>query len=157
VKKYLEGFNALILLIMFFITILTVVFRVILKIPASWSEELAQYSFIFLGFIGSAAIMQDESHIKITVLVDRLGEGMQRFFRQIGRILMMVFLVVFTLGAWENVKQNWVVEIPTAVWMKIGYMYLVLFLSGVVMMYYILVNFYYDLVGKKGPATGGTR
>jgi TRAP-type C4-dicarboxylate transport system permease small subunit len=157
VKKVIERFNALVLLCMFVITTITVIFRVFLKISASWSEDLAQYSFIFLAFIGSAAIMQDESHIKITVVVDRLGRGMQKIFRLVGRLLMLPFLIIFTLGAYDNVKFNWVVELSTVAWMKIGYMYLVVFISGVIMTFYVFLNLYFDLFGKKkgGAETGG--
>ena len=147
-KKVLERINAFVLLCMFVITIITVVFRVFLKISASWSEDLAQYSFIFLAFIGSAAIMQDESHIKITVLVDRMSPGIQRILRIVGRLLMLPFLIIFTLGAWDNVKFNWAVELPTIPWMRIGYMYLVVFVAGAAMTYYILANLYFDLSGR---------
>lgn len=146
-KRVLEGINGFVLLAMYGITILTVVFRVILRIPASWSEELAQYSFIFLGFIGAAAVMEDEGHIRITVLVDRLSSKIQKTLRILGRILMLLFLVPFTIGAWGNVKLNWTVEIPTVTWMKIGYMYLVLFLSGLAMIFYLLRNSYRELRG----------
>lgn len=156
-RKIIEGLNAVILLCMFVITMLTVVFRVFLQIPASWSEDLAQYSFIFLVFIGAAAIMQDESHIKITVLVDRMSARVQKIFRIIGRLLMLWFFVIFTLGAWKNVRFNWAVELSTVAWMKIGYMYLVLFLSGIIMILYLLLNLYYDLTDRipGGSGTGG--
>ncbi len=148
-KKIIEGLNGFILLCMYGITILTVLFRVILRIPASWSEELAQYSFIFLGFIGAAAAMEDEKHIKITVLLDRLPVAVQKIFRVGGRALMLAFLIPFTLGAWQNVRLNWTVAIPTVAWMKIGYMYLVLCLSGLSMMWYLLRNSYREFRGGK--------
>ena len=156
VRKFIENLNAVILLCMFAITMLTVVFRVLLKIPASWSEDLAQYSFIFLVFIGSAAIMQDESHIKITVLIDRMSARVQKILRIIGRLLMLWFLTIFTLGARDNMRLNWTIELPTVAWMKIGYMYLVLLLSGIIMMFYVLLNLYDDLTGKipEGSGTG---
>jgi TRAP-type C4-dicarboxylate transport system permease small subunit len=144
-KKVLEWINGLVLVGMYTVTILTVVFRVILKIPASWSEELAQYSFIFLGFIGAAAVMEDEGHIKITILVDRLSVRLQKALRITGRFLMMGFLIPFTIGAWGNVKLNWMVEIPTVSWMRIGYMYLVLFFSGLAMLFYLGRNTYRDV------------
>ena len=98
--------------------------------------------------------MQDESHIKITVLVDRISARVQKIFRIVGRLLMLWFLVIFTLGAWKNVRFNWIVELPTVAWMKIGYMYLVLFFSGIIMIFYLLLNLYYDLTGRI-PARSG--
>lgn len=157
-KKVIERFNAVVLLCMYVITMITVIFRVFLKISASWSEDLAQYSFIFLAFIGAAAIMQDESHIKITVLVDRMSPGIQKIFRFVARLLMLPFLVIFSLGAYDNVKFNWGVELSTVAWMNIGYMYLIVFFSGVIMTFYVLLNMYYDLSGKKinKAETGGS-
>ena len=148
-KKFLEGLNIIVLWLMFFSTILTVVCRVFLKIPTSWSVDLAQYSFIFLIFIGSAAIMEDESHIKITVLTDRLSEGVQKIFSIIGRLLMIPFLVIFSIGAYQNVKFNWTVGLPTVNWVKIGYMYLILLISGIIMIFYLCINIYSDVFCKK--------
>jgi len=149
VKKFLEGLNAILLLFMFLIAILTVVYRVFLKIPTSWSVDLAQFSFIFLVFIGSAAIMKDESHIKITVLMDRLSEGVQKIFRIIGRLLMIPFFVIFVIGSYQNLKFNWTIGLPTVDWMKIGYMYLILLISGIIMIFYLCINIYNDVFSKK--------
>lgn len=156
-KKFLEGLNAIFLLFMFLITIITVVCRVFLKIPTSWSVDLAQFSFIFLTFIGSAAIMKDESHIKITVLMDYLSEGIQKIFRIIGRLLMITFFIIFVIGLYQNVKFNWTIGIPTVRWMKIGYMYLILLISGIIMIFYLCINIYYDVFSKKPlpPKPGG--
>jgi len=148
-KKFLEGLNAIFLLFMFLITIITVVCRVFLKIPTSWSVDLAQFIFIFLTFIGSAAIMKDESHIKITVLMDCLSEGIQKIFRIIGRLLMITFFIIFVIGLYQNVKFNWTIGIPTVRWMKIGYMYLILLISGIIMIFYLCINIYYDVFSKK--------
>jgi TRAP-type transport system small permease protein len=149
VDRFLKSLNAIILLFMFLITIITVVNRIFLKMPTSWSVDLAQTSYIFLTFIGSAALMKDESHIKITVLVDRLSDGAQKIFRIIGRLLMIPFFVIFVIGAYKNVIFNWTVGHPTVEWMKIGYMYLVLFISGIIMIFYLCINIYNDLYGKK--------
>ena len=87
-------------------------------------------------------------HIRITILIDRMSLGVQRIFRIVGWIIMLPFLIIFTLGAYHNVLFNWTVELSVVPWMKIGYMYLVLFVSGVIMIFYMLMNLYYDIVGK---------
>ena len=74
-KKTLEAVNAVVLLCMFVIVMLSVVFRVVVAVPASWTEELAQYTLIFLAFIGAAAVMRDERHIAITVFDRPPGPG----------------------------------------------------------------------------------
>jgi len=148
-KKLLEVISAVVLLFMFVGVIITVVCRELFKIPVAWSEDLIQLSFILMTFIGSAAIMKDESHIKVTILMDYLSEGLQKVFRIIGRLLMISFFVMFVIGAYQNMQFNWIVGFPTASWVKIGYMYLVLFISGIISIFYLCVNIYYDIFSKK--------
>ena len=152
-KKIIETINALILLFMFVIVILSMAFRVVFQIPASWTEELAQYTLIFLVFIGSAALMADDGHIRITILVERLGKGFRHIFNIICRLLTLPFIVMFTLGAYRNMRMNWDVALPTVDWMTMGYMYLVLFLSGLFMILYVLTNLYTDIRGRKADVS----
>jgi TRAP-type C4-dicarboxylate transport system permease small subunit len=151
-KKALEAVNALVLLVMFVITMTSVVFRVILEVPASWTEELAQYTLIFLTFIGAASVMRDEGHIAISVVIDRLGKRPRRAVLIFNRLLMVPFLAVLTLGAWENTRTNWTVGLPTADWMKIGYMYLIVSASGAIMIFYTLLNLCQDLFHRRPAA-----
>ena len=130
---------------MFIITVVTVIFRVFLGISASWSEDLAQFSFIFLVFIGSAAKMKDETHISISFLIDRVNPALQRLLRIVTRLLILPFLYFLVVGSWRNIVNNWGISLSTVRWMKIGYMYTVLFITGCIMILYVLKNLYTDI------------
>ncbi len=132
-KSLLEKLNALVLFALFGVVAAAVGFRTLLGMPASWSEELGQYAFIFLVFIGSAAAMLDGSHIAITTFVDRCGPRGRRNCRLLQRSLAIPFLIVFAYGAWSNVDSNWGLESPTVAWMNVGYMYLCVMLASLVM------------------------
>ncbi|WP_319558897.1 TRAP transporter small permease [Marispirochaeta sp.] len=144
-KRIIEGINSAILLCMFVITVITVIFRVFLGISASWSEDLAQFSFIFLVFIGSSAIMKEETHISISFLVDRVNPLLQRLMRIATRLLILPFMYFFVVGAWRNILNNWGISLSTVRWMKIAYMYSVLFVTGCIMILYLLINLYKDI------------
>lgn len=146
-KAFLERLNALILLCMFGVTVLTVVFRSVLGVAASWSEDLAQLTFILLVFVGAATVMEDEGHIRINTLVERLGAGGQRIVRILARLLTLPFLLLFASGAWDNAVVNWDVELGTVEWLRIGHMYLALVLCTLVMLFYIVTNIVRDLKG----------
>lgn len=152
-KTFLEKLNALVLLCMFCVTVLTVVLRGVLEIPVSWSEDLAQLTFILLVFIGATAVMEDEGHIKITTVVERLGKNGQRVARILCRLLMIPFLVLFASGAWDNAVMNWETDLGTMTWIRIGYMYLALFFTTVIMLYYIVVNIVRDVKGTYRQTT----
>jgi TRAP-type transport system small permease protein len=147
VKNFLEKLNALVLLCMFCVIVLTVTFREILEIAVSWSADLAQLTFILLVFIGATAVMEDEGHIKINTVVERLSEKGQRVVRILCRLLMIPFLVLFASGAWDNAMRNWEIELGTLDWIKIGHMYLALVFTSVIMLYYIVVNIVRDVKG----------
>lgn len=152
-KNFLEKLNALVLLCMFGVTVLTVVFRSVLGISASWSEDLSQLTFILLVFIGATAVMEDEGHIKINTVVERLSEKAQRVVRILCRLLMISFLVPFAYGAWDNAMMNWDIELGTVEWIKIGHIYLALVCTTVIMLYYIVVNLVRDVKGTYRQST----
>lgn len=153
-KNVLEKLNAAILLCMFGVTVLTVVFRSVLGISASWSEDLAQLTFILLVFLGAATVMADEGHIRINTLVDRFGERGQRTVRIVNRVLTLPFLVLFAIGAWDNAVANWEVELGTVEWIRIGHMYLALAATSVLMILYIVTNILRDVKGIYRPPAG---
>ena len=153
-KNVLEKLNAAILLCMFGVTVLTVLFRSVLGTSASWSEDLAQLTFILLVFLGAATVMEDEGHIRINTVVERFGERGQRAVRIVSRLLTLPFLALFATGAWDNAVVNWDVELGTVEWIKIGHMYLALAITSVIMILYILVNIVRDLKGTYRQSTG---
>jgi len=139
-KSFLEKLNAFLLLLMFAVTLLQIVARVILKESSVWSEELARFLFVWIVFVGAAALVRDENHIRITVLTGRLPPGACRALRILTQIAMIPFVVVFTWGAYLNMVYNWGVRAPTIDWMRFGYVYLGLFWSGLIMLWYVTAN-----------------
>lgn len=153
-KNVLEKLNAAILLCMFGVTVLTVLFRSVLGTSASWSEDLAQLTFILLVFLGAATVMEDEGHIRINTVVERFGERGQRVVRIVSRLLTLPFLALFATGAWDNAVVNWDVELGTVEWIRIGHMYLALAITSVIMILYIVTNIVRDFKGTYRPSTG---
>ena len=157
VKRLLEKLNAVVLLCMFGVTVLTVVFRGVLGISAAWSEELAQVSFILLVFIGAAAVMEDEGHIRIDTVVERLSRNGQRVVRILGRLLTILFLVLFASGAWDNAMMNWETDLGILEWLKIGHVYLALFLTTAIMLFYVTINIVRDVKNDSGRASAASQ
>ncbi len=154
-KRLVKIVTAVVLLLMLLITVGQIVFRSILRISASWSEELAMYTFAFLVFVGAVVLTEEDRHITITALTDKLPAGWQRVLRVVGRLISLPFMALFSYGAFLNTQSTWTAGLPTAEWMKIGYMYLVLFISGVLITYYLAANTVSDLLHLGRRAPGG--
>lgn len=54
------------------VVFLQVLARYVLKIPISWTEEVARFAFIWMVFVGIAVTERQKAHFRITFLVDRL-------------------------------------------------------------------------------------
>lgn len=147
-KRILETINAIVLLVMFIMVMITVVFRNVLRMPASWSQELSEYIFVFLVFVGSAAIMKEEKHISIDTVVFQLPPKLQRVVRVIGRLLIAPFLGVMIFGSFHNIGATWNNYLPTVPWFRIGIIYVVVLVSAILMAFYLVVNLIQDLRGR---------
>jgi TRAP-type transport system small permease protein len=151
--KKLDAISAIIMFSMYLFVIISVILRVFFNASASWSMELTQFCFIAVTFIGSTACMADETHIQITAFTDRVNKDFQKILRIIGRLLMIPFFVIFILGTYKNILFNWKVGFITVNWLKIGYVYLILFISGIIILFYLFINLYRDFYNKKIDST----
>ena len=147
-KKFAESVNAGVLLLMLLMTVSQILFRSVFQVSASWSEELIQYSFAFIVFIGAMFVTQDETHISITMGLDAAPPLLKRIMRIVGRLIILPFMITFAYGAFENTMSYWSTGLPTAEWMTIGYMYAVLLISGAFMSVFLVVNTIQDIRGK---------
>ncbi len=147
-KRVLEWISAAVLLLMFIMVITTVVFRNFLGLPSSWSQELSQYMFVIIVFTGSAAVMKDEKHIRIDTIMFQLPPKAQRIARVIGRLLIAPFLYVLVTGSFHNIRTTWGVYLPTVRWFRIGWIYSIVMICGVLMSLYLVINLIQDLRGR---------
>jgi len=150
VKIILERFNAIILTAMFLTTLFQVIARVILGISSVWSEELARFLYVWMVFLGAALITKDDEHIRVGVLTDRVRGRTAAALKLLTILLTVPFIGIMTWGAWLNTRLNWNTFAPTLDWLRIGYIYLVIFLCGLLMLWYLAVN----LVEQCGVAIG---
>lgn len=158
-KRYIERLAAALLAIMFVITLFQVVARVILGISAVWSEELARFLYVCIVFIGAAPLIKDDEHIRVGILTDRLTGRPAAFLQAMIAVLTIPFIAVMTQGAWTNTQLNWATRAPTLDWLRIGYIYLVIFLVGLLMLWYLAINLVRSLrtLARTGAFPAGDR
>ena len=159
-KTQVERLCAVLLAVMFVVTLFQVVARVILGISSVWSEELARFLYVCLVFIGAAPLIRDDEHIRVGVLTDRLTGRPQSVMRLVTIFLTIPFIAIMTWGAWTNTVANWRTYAPTLDWLSIGYIYLVIWIAGLLMLWYLTVNLVRNLRAllRESPAiSGGAR
>jgi TRAP-type C4-dicarboxylate transport system permease small subunit len=101
--------------------------------------------------------MEREDHITITVLSDRLPRLLLCWQKLIVQLVLIAFGVVFVWSAWLNVLNSWEFYAPSMTWFRMSYLYLVLVFSGILTLFYILLNVLRTLFpGRFGAPREGT-
>jgi TRAP-type C4-dicarboxylate transport system permease small subunit len=143
--KVLQGFNngvvkalnwlmiALMSLMSLFI-VMQVFFRYVLRQPLSWSEELARYFFSAITLFGAVLLYRDNKHINMTLLKDLIKNKAAKAAVDILAALLALFFlgVVIRYGFPMSVMMlRFNSFSPSMVWLKIGYVYMLLPVSAV--------------------------
>ena len=139
-KKWVDRFNGAFLALMFLTTFYQVLVRNVLFTTAMWTEELAKFLFVYIVFLGSASLMENEGHIRIALLSDRLPASLARWHRLFVQLVLVAFGVIFVWSSWLNVLNNWEFYAPSMTWFRLAYLYLGLVVSGVLTLFYLLLN-----------------
>lgn len=137
-KRILDVLVGIILFLMFFMTFFQVLARTVFHISAVWSEELARITYVWMVFLGVGVLIKDDGLIRVTVLVDRIGKRPAKILRFLTDLAIIPLIVVITWGAWTNTRLNWNTIAPTVDWMRMGYVYLVIVISGLLMLWYLV-------------------
>jgi TRAP-type C4-dicarboxylate transport system permease small subunit len=154
-KRIVEYLVGVILFLMFFLTFFQVLARTVFHMSAVWSEELARLTYVCMVFLGAAVLIKDDGLIRVTVLVDRLGKRAGGILRFLTDLAVVPFVVIITWGAWTNTRLNWNTFAPTVDWLRIGYVYLMIFISGLIMLWYLLLNLVQQARSSFAKATRG--
>jgi TRAP-type C4-dicarboxylate transport system permease small subunit len=124
--------------------------RFILRDPSSFTEELARFLLIWIGLLGAAYALRTKAHLGIDILLQR-SVGTQK---KVVEIIVYSFIILFAffimiLGGYRLVSITLSLnQLSAAMGIKMGYIYIVLPLSGTLMIYYSIV-YLMDLLSKK--------
>ncbi|GKV65227.1 MULTISPECIES: TRAP transporter small permease [unclassified Sporosarcina] len=104
-----RNFEPIVMALLFYVMTTIVTLQVILRFAFnsgfSWAEELARFLFVWLMYFSISYATRNNSHIKITFLVDKLSEKASKIIAVAVDILFMVFAVIVFIAAW-NICQS---------------------------------------------------
>lgn len=123
--------------------------RYVLHYTPPWSEELAVYLMIWFGIIGIAAGVRRGAHMSLNYFADKMPKLVQRGFTIINYILMLMYTSVLVYEGMNMVELTMSQKSP-AIGLPVGYVYLALPVSAVLMVLFILEALVKEL--KKGRA-----
>lgn len=92
------------LLVMTLVLFAQIVFRYFFEMPLVWSEEMALVLMLWITFLGAALLLESKEHISIDFLVEMMSPTSQRALVILAAVLLLVFNVALTYGAFLVVQ-----------------------------------------------------
>ncbi|MEZ4849886.1 MAG: TRAP transporter small permease [Bacteroidia bacterium] len=116
--------------------------RYILKSPSSWTDELARFLLIWLGLLGAAYATGKKMHLAIDLLPMSLeGKKADRLNVVIQIIVLLFALFAMVLGGMRLVYITLILEQTSAAMsVPLWIVYLVIPISGILIVYYSILN-----------------
>ncbi|RDV15327.1 TRAP transporter small permease [Pontibacter diazotrophicus] len=116
--------------------------RFILRSPSSITDELARFLLIWVSLLGASYVTGRKMHLAIDILPSKLEGKKQRNLN----VLINVLVAVFALFAmvWGGIKLVYITltlnQTSASLNVPLGYVYLVVPLSGLIIIYYSIMN-----------------
>jgi TRAP-type C4-dicarboxylate transport system permease small subunit len=147
IRKFVDRWLSRILIVLMAVSVLNVLWQVftrfILKHPSSYTEELARYLLIWIGLLGAGYASGQGLHLAIDYFTLKMKPGTQRYVGLFIQSMVFLFaLAVMVIGGLRLVTITLELnQTSAALQIKLGYIYTVLPLSGIVIMFYALLAF----------------
>lgn len=116
--------------------------RFIMKDPSSFTEELAGFLLIWIGLLGASYALYTKAHLGIDILTTKLNGIRKKTVEIIIPVIVFLFtLFILVIGGIRLVNITFTLnQISPAIGIPMGYVYLVLPITGVLMMYYSVAS-----------------
>ncbi|HXG50388.1 MAG TPA: TRAP transporter small permease [candidate division Zixibacteria bacterium] len=150
----LEWWAVLLLLLLVGLVSLGVFCRYVLEASLVWYDEFASYLLVWLTFFGAVNASYRRRHIGFDILVARLPGGARAAAEVLAELFILVFQAVLLYHGWiltRKMGDETAVSLP---WVKMGWVYSVLPLTGALMLLISLERLARLLRGgggEKGP------
>ncbi len=144
-KKRIDKLLELALIILMGANVINVLWQVftrfVLKDPSSFTEELARYLLIWVGLLGASYAAGKKMHLAIDVVLQTIKNKKKIWAEICIQVSLFLFsFFVMVVGGLRLVTITMTLnQISAALRIKLGYVYMVLPLSGMLIMFYASV------------------
>ena len=144
VDKILEIFLILIISVLVIDVLWQVTSRYVLNSPSSFTDELAGFLLIWVSLFGAAYVTGKKEHLAIDLMLQNASPKRQKILETIINVCIVLFaLFVLVIGGIWLVYTRFALEVKSAaLQLPLGYVYIVLPISGLLILFYSVDNLY---------------
>jgi TRAP-type C4-dicarboxylate transport system permease small subunit len=127
--------------------------RYFLHIGLGWTEEAARYLQVWMTFIGATVAVKRWSHFQLMIVNERIPPHWRRATRMFALFVVIALATVMIVNGAEITEISWTQTSPIMSW-NFGYLYLVVPVSGALMILFALRHLWDALRGDIPDAAG---
>jgi TRAP-type C4-dicarboxylate transport system permease small subunit len=146
-SRGLELLCATLLVAIVLMVFANVVGRYFFRSPLYWSDELAQYLFLWLSYLGALAALIKGQHYSVALVVDALPRPLALGVKAVGQVVVIVLLGVLIWYGWKLVDLLKFQRTP-ALRMGVYYFYIALPVTSALMLVVVLKQLFDTLRGR---------
>ncbi|GGK06363.1 hypothetical protein GCM10007063_31080 [Lentibacillus kapialis] len=125
-------------LVIFFLTVLLQIVTRHLSISVIWTEEVANYSFVWAVFMGAAVMVNRRDHFNFDILQKKLGGKKKFFLNMLNDIILVLFNITILYFGIKVVQKFWDYNWTALPDMKMGYVWISIPIMAITMIIYSL-------------------
>ncbi len=155
ITKVLEIFLILLMSAIVIDVTWQVVTRFILQDPSSFTEELAGFLLIWIGLLGASYAIYTKAHLGIDILARKIDVNARKKLDVVIYSIVILFsFFILVVGGWRLVNITFTLnQISPSMGLPMGYVYIVLPLTGVLIIYYSIFHIFMALIKSDTTAT----
>lgn len=151
-KKFLanieEIIGGILFIIMLIILSVQIFSRLILDQPLTWSEALAKFIFIYVGYLAVSIGIKENGHVYIDYFVQKMPKVIQKSLNYFFQFVILIALLLMAYIGYEMALRKVPVNI-VALGISYVYMYSALPLLSLLMIYRLLERNFQDWRNSK--------
>ena len=138
VDRLIAAFSVAVMVALVVCVVWQVFSRYVLNQPSTLTDELARFLMIWVGLLGAAYTVGAQRHLAIDLLAMSITPRKQKML--VINLLIFIFsgAVIVTGGVKLIAKTLATSQVSAAMQIPMGYVYLILPLTGIIMMFYAL-------------------
>ncbi|MPW36141.1 TRAP transporter small permease [Vibrio sp. B1Z05] len=114
--------------------------RYVLNDPSSFTDELARYTMIWFGLAGASYLFGKNGHLAITLFIGSVKAKHRKYFHIVINLISVAFISLAMVKGGLLLMSRTMMQFSPALQIPMAYVYLILPLSGVIMLTYILLS-----------------
>lgn len=156
VDRVIAAFSITVMVALVVCVVWQVFSRYVLNQPSTLTDELARFLMIWVGLLGAAYTVGAQRHLSIDLLAMLLNKRKQAMLNMLINLLIFAFAgSVIVTGGLKLINNTLSTsQVSAAMQIPMGYVYIILPLSGAIMMFYALWFIYQGIQQLKSSDQG---